>query len=41
MSVNYKKLLDQLYSETKDFARLGKVADYIPALERISGDHFH
>lgn len=40
MSVNYKKLLDQLYSETKDFARLGKVADYIPALERISGDHF-
>jgi len=40
MSVNYKELLDQLYYETKDFAKYGKVANYIPALERISGDYF-
>ena len=37
---DYQKLLKRLESETKSFSKLGKPADYIPALAKVSPELF-
>ncbi|PKP54283.1 MAG: glutaminase [Bacteroidetes bacterium HGW-Bacteroidetes-1] len=38
--MEYQQLIERIFLETKSFAGKGKVASYIPALERISPDKY-
>ena len=39
-SMDYQKLLEDIYAQVLPLADEGKVADYIPALAKVSPDHF-
>ncbi len=38
--MNYQQVLFEIYQEIKPYAHIGKVADYIPALECVNPDQF-
>jgi glutaminase len=38
--MDFKEILQKIYTETKHLAKQGKVADYIPALKRIDRDKY-
>ncbi|WP_277465928.1 glutaminase [Parabacteroides sp. PF5-6] len=38
--MNYQQILSEIHEEIKPYMHLGKVADYIPALERVNPDQF-
>ena len=38
--MDYKNILERIYSEIKPFAETGKQADYIPALAQVDPDQF-
>lgn len=38
--MNYQQLIERLFEETKDFAKHGKVASYIPALANVPASRF-
>ena len=40
MSMDYQRLLEDIYAQVLPLADEGKVADYIPALAKVSPDHF-
>lgn len=40
MSMDYKKILEDIYEEILPFAKTGKQADYIPALAKVNPDQF-
>ena len=37
---NYQNILENIYNEIKPFLSEGKVADYIPALEKVNPEQF-
>ena len=38
--MDYKKILEDIYLEIRPYEKMGKQADYIPALAKINPDQF-